>query len=73
MDFGTVSYKVEDRVATITMADIDGAGDTVVARATVTELVPKKCYAHLETSCSVGGRVVIEGEAILMVPSREGG
>ena len=47
------------------------AGDTVVARATVTELVAGKHHAHLETTCSVGGRVVIEGEATLLVPSRE--
>jgi 3-hydroxybutyryl-CoA dehydratase len=49
------------------------AGDTVVARATVTELMAEKHHAHLETTCSVGGRVVIDGEATLLVPSREDG
>lgn len=45
------------------------AGDTVVARATVTELVPEKHHARLETTCSVGGKIVIDGEATLLVPS----
>ncbi len=46
------------------------AGDTVVARATVTELDAEKCFAKLETTCSVGPKVVIDGEALVMVPSR---
>lgn len=45
------------------------AGDTVVARATVTELVPEKHHARLETTCRVGGKIVIDGEATLLVPS----
>lgn len=47
------------------------AGDTVIARATVTELLPEKRHARLETTCRVGGRVVIEGEATLLVPSQQ--
>ncbi len=47
------------------------AGDTVVARATITELIPEKRHASLDTTCRVGGRVVIEGEATLLVPSRD--
>lgn len=46
------------------------AGDTVVARATVTELVAERRQARLETTCRVDGKVVIDGEAMLMVPSR---
>lgn len=46
------------------------AGDTVVARATVTELAPARRQARLETTCRVDGKVVIDGEALLMVPSR---
>ena len=46
------------------------AGDTVVARATVTELVAARRQARLETTCRVDGKVVIDGEALLMVPSR---
>ena len=47
------------------------AGDTVVARATVTELVVEKTRAKLETTCTVAGRVVIDGEAVMLVPSRK--
>ena len=47
------------------------AGDTVVARATVTELVADKTRAKLETTCTVAGRVVIDGEAVMLVPSRD--
>jgi 3-hydroxybutyryl-CoA dehydratase len=46
------------------------AGDTVVARATITELDAAKGFAKLETTCSVGQKVVIDGEALVMVPSR---
>lgn len=46
------------------------AGDTVVCRATVTDLVPAKKRATLTTVVSVGNKVVLEGEAVLMVPAR---
>lgn len=46
------------------------AGDTVVARATVTEMIPEKRRVIIRTVCTVGETVVIEGEAMLMVPSR---
>jgi 3-hydroxybutyryl-CoA dehydratase len=46
------------------------AGDTVVCRATVTDLVPEKKRATLTTVVSVGNKVVLEGEAVLMVPAR---
>lgn len=42
-------------------------GDTVTARATVTELDEKKRRVTLQTVCSVGDRVVVEGEALMMV------
>lgn len=45
-------------------------GDTVTARVEVTELVPERKRANLKTECLVAGKVVIEGEASLMVPSR---
>jgi 3-hydroxybutyryl-CoA dehydratase len=47
-------------------------GDTVVARATVTAIVPDKRRVTLATTCQVGDTVVIEGEAVVMVPSRAG-
>jgi 3-hydroxybutyryl-CoA dehydratase len=45
-------------------------GDTVTATCTVTELIPEKRRAVLSTICKVGDTVVIEGEAMIMVPAR---
>jgi 3-hydroxybutyryl-CoA dehydratase len=45
-------------------------GDTVIATCTVTELIAEKRRAVLSTICKVGDTVVIEGEAMVMVPSR---
>lgn len=44
-------------------------GDTVTTRATVAELFPDKKRALIRTVCSIGDTVVLEGEALLMVPS----
>jgi 3-hydroxybutyryl-CoA dehydratase len=46
------------------------AGDTVEAQITVTEIIADKNRVALKTVCSVGGKVVIEGDAVVMVPSR---
>jgi len=45
-------------------------GDTVTARAEVTELDPGRNRAKLRTTCTVGNTVVIDGEADVLVPSR---
>jgi 3-hydroxybutyryl-CoA dehydratase len=45
-------------------------GDTVTATVEVTELFPEKKRAAFKTVCTVGGKEVIEGEALLMVPSK---
>ena len=45
-------------------------GDTVTATCTVTEVIAEKRRAVLSTICKVGDTVVIEGEAMIMVPSR---
>jgi 3-hydroxybutyryl-CoA dehydratase len=45
-------------------------GDTVTATCTVTEVILEKRRAILSTICRVGDTVVIEGEAMIMVPSR---
>ncbi|MGQ0664053.1 MAG: MaoC family dehydratase [Pseudomonadota bacterium] len=45
-------------------------GDTVEARATITELMADKRRAILSTVAAVGHKVVLEGEAIVMVPLR---
>ena len=46
-------------------------GDTVVTRAEVLSLDTAKGRATLKTTCLVGGKPVIEGEALIMVPRRE--
>lgn len=43
-------------------------GDTVRAKATVKQVIAGKCRVVLDTVCTVGGKVVIDGEA--MVTSR---
>lgn len=45
-------------------------GDTVAAHCTVTELMPEKKFIKMSTQCMVGDKVVIDGEATIMVPSR---
>jgi 3-hydroxybutyryl-CoA dehydratase len=45
-------------------------GDAVTARVEVTGLVPEKRFAIFKTQCLVGEKVVVEGEAVLKVPSR---
>jgi 3-hydroxybutyryl-CoA dehydratase len=46
------------------------SGDTVNARVTITAIDPAKRKVTLLTVCTVNGRVVLEGEAQVMVPSR---
>ena len=45
-------------------------GDTVVARATVKSIDPEGGRVNFETVCMVGDKVVIDGEAQLLVASR---
>lgn len=45
-------------------------GDTVYATVTVKELLPEKKRVLLTTKCYVGDIVVIEGEALIKVPSK---
>jgi 3-hydroxybutyryl-CoA dehydratase len=47
-------------------------GDTVKAVVTVKEIVREKGRVILETTCSVGDKVVIEGEATVKVTSAAG-
>ena len=46
-------------------------GDTVHATVTVKELFPEKGRVALTTVCTVNGKVVIEGDALVMPTSRE--
>jgi 3-hydroxybutyryl-CoA dehydratase len=45
-------------------------GDEVTARATITALDEKRGHATLETVCLVGGKAVLEGEALVLAPKR---
>ena len=45
-------------------------GDTVIAKVRVAELIPAKRRARFDCVCTVAGKPVLEGEAILMVPAR---
>ena len=46
------------------------AGDTVQARTTITEIMPDKRRVAMRTICTVADKVVIEGDALIMVPAR---
>ena len=46
-------------------------GDTVVARVTIRELVSEKRRALFDTVCTVAGKVVLEGQAEILVPARK--
>jgi 3-hydroxybutyryl-CoA dehydratase len=45
-------------------------GDRVEARVTITEIIRDKARVLLKTVCRVGATVVIDGDALVMVPSR---
>ncbi len=45
------------------------AGDTVVVMVKLIELLPKR-RAKFSTICTVAGKTVLEGEAVMMVPGR---
>jgi 3-hydroxybutyryl-CoA dehydratase len=45
-------------------------GDQAIAKVKVVELIPAKRRARFDCVCSVGDTIVLEGEAILMVPKR---
>jgi 3-hydroxybutyryl-CoA dehydratase len=48
-------------------------GDTVEVTVTVAELMPEKKRARLACTCAVGGEVVLDGEALVKVPSEAKG
>jgi 3-hydroxybutyryl-CoA dehydratase len=45
-------------------------GDTVTARVEVTGFVTEKKFVTFKTQCLVGDKIVLDGEATMMVPSR---
>jgi 3-hydroxybutyryl-CoA dehydratase len=46
-------------------------GDTVTARVTIRELMAEKKQVVMDTVCSVGEAVVLDGEALIMVPRKQ--
>lgn len=48
-------------------------GDTVDVEVMVMELAPEKSRARLACKCSVAGETVLDGEALVKVPSRKPG
>ncbi len=48
------------------------AGDTVHARATIEEIVTERRRVLLKTVCMVGETVVVDGDALVMLPERPG-
>jgi 3-hydroxybutyryl-CoA dehydratase len=47
-------------------------GEEVKATARLLELIPEKKRAIFTCDCTVNGKTVLEGEALLMIPSRDG-
>lgn len=47
-------------------------GARVITRVEVTALNPEKARATLACTCTVDGKTVIDGEAVVMAPRREG-
>jgi 3-hydroxybutyryl-CoA dehydratase len=45
-------------------------GDRVLARVVVTQIDEAKAHVNLSTVCSVNGKAVVEGEAVVMVSRR---
>ena len=45
-------------------------GDTVMVRVEVIEIMPERCRARLACQCRVGDEIVLDGEALVKVPSR---
>ena len=45
-------------------------GDTVTARCEIVEIVPDRKRIKLKTECLCGDKVVLDGEAVILVPSR---
>ena len=45
-------------------------GDTVTARCEIVEIVPDRKRIKLKTECLCGDKVVLDGEAVILVPTR---
>ena len=45
-------------------------GDEVTAQVTITEINETKAQVTLSTVCTVNGKTVVDGEAVVMVPRK---
>jgi 3-hydroxybutyryl-CoA dehydratase len=45
-------------------------GDVVTARVVIQELLPERRRVVLACTCTVGGKAVLTGDAVLMIPAR---
>lgn len=45
-------------------------GDTVLARVVIETLIPEKKRAALRTTCAVNDKLVLDGDALVLVPER---
>lgn len=48
-------------------------GDEVAVRVEITALEDKRGQATIATVCTVAGKIVVDGEAVIMVPRKPGG
>jgi len=48
-------------------------GDTVLAKAIITKILPEKKHVTLKTECLVGETLVIDGEAVVLVNAKASG
>jgi 3-hydroxybutyryl-CoA dehydratase len=46
-------------------------GDTVTARVVIARLDPKRQFAEFDTACTVGDTTVLDGTALIWVPSKQ--
>ena len=56
-------------LASLRCASASSRTDTVVTRVTVKEVIADKKRVRFDTVCLVADKPVLEGEALLMVPS----
>jgi 3-hydroxybutyryl-CoA dehydratase len=48
-------------------------GDEIIALVRISDLIENRKRAIFACACSAGGKVVVEGEAVIMIPSRNAG
>jgi hypothetical protein len=75
LHLGRVRHETSRPQCHLHLADLELQGavkisDTVVATVKVAELIPEKKRARFDCVCTVNGTPVVQGEAVLMVPSR---